>query len=106
MAKMAFHFKVEYADGDTIEVDSLPIDIVRWERKEKKSFGSGDPTIESLFWLAWCAARRTGQADEKLFDEWLVKVVDLDTSTGDDDESEGSVDGEVDPFLPEASPAT
>lgn len=97
MAKLSFHFDIEMTDGTTTETDSIPFDIIRWERKAKKSFAAEDPTIESLLWLAWCSARREKKTDETLFDDWAVKVIGFDTRSADDEENTGTQDGEVDP---------
>lgn len=97
MAKLSFHFNIEMTDGTTTEVDSIPFDIIRWERKSKKSFAGEDPTIESLLWMAWAAARRANKTDEKLFDDWAQKVIGFDTTAPDDDETAATADGEVEP---------
>lgn len=99
MASLSFHFKVEMSDGAPFEVDSIPFDIIRWERINKRSFADQTPGISDLMWLAWCAARRVKVTDEKLFDDWAQRVTDFDTSSPDADESAGTADGQVDPTL-------
>ena len=98
MASLSFHIRIEMADGTTQEVDTIPFDIIRWERKEKKSFAAGDPTIESLLWLAWCAARRQHVTEIKLFDDWAADVLGFDTTDPNENtETAGTKDGQVDP---------
>jgi hypothetical protein len=99
MASLSFHFKIELDDGTITEVDSIPFDIIRWERNNHKSFAEQTPGIESLLWIAWCAARRTKATDEKLFDDYAAKVIGFDTTSPDNDESVGTKDGQVDPTL-------
>jgi hypothetical protein len=94
-------FKITQTDGQVLDIKTGAVDLVRWEKKNGKSFIGGDPTIEQLLWIAWAAGIRQkiiadGYAQK--FEGWLEIVDDLDRVDEDEDESK-------DP-TPEGSPPT
>ena len=96
-------FKITQTDGHVLDIKTGAIDLVRWEKKNGKSFIGGDPTVEQLLWIAWAAGVRQkiiadGYAQK--FDEWLLIVDDLDRV--DEDEDKGD---DKDPTAADSPPA-
>lgn len=72
-------FTLTLNDGSAIEVDSKPADFVRFERQFNvpvDAIGSS-PRVEYLLFLAWTAAKRTGQTDLD-FETFLDQIDDFD----------------------------
>ena len=84
-------FKITFTDKTDAEIHTGAIDLVRWEKKNGKSFISGDPTVEQLLWIAWAAGVRQkiiadGYAQK--FDDWLLIVDDLDRIEDEEDDKD------------------
>jgi hypothetical protein len=77
-------FVIKLDGGKRIEVDTKPADLVRFERQFKLPVEviSSDPRVEYAMFLAWAAAKRTGQTDED-FDTFMDHVEDFDAGDGD-----------------------
>jgi len=76
---MATIFKVDYEDGNTVEVRVKPRHILAVER----TGGSLDATIEASYKLAWLAS----QTPES-FEDWLDTVEDIEPLDTEGDEEE------------------
>ena len=82
-------FKITQTDGTILPIKTGAIDLVRWEKKNGKSFIGDNPTVEQLLWIAWAAGVRQkiiadGYAQK--FDEWLLTVDDLDRVEDEDED--------------------
>ena len=76
---MATIFKVDYEDGDTVEVRVKPRHILSVER----TGGSLDATIEASYKLAWLAAQ-----SDLSFEDWLDTVDDIEPIEVEGEEEE------------------
>lgn len=78
---MKMQFKVDYADGKTVEVTAGPKDFVAFERQYQQPvtvFGESKALhFEWLYYLAWSVLHRTGQ-EPAGFDEFLDRVADVE----------------------------
>jgi hypothetical protein len=71
-------------NGTTTKVETLPSDLVAWERYAKRSVSSWakePPSFEDVAFLAWRSATR-GQSPRPEFDTWLDDGV-TDLTLGD-----------------------
>jgi hypothetical protein len=83
-------FKITQTDGNVLAIKTGAVDLVRWEKKNGRSFIGNDPTVEQLLWIAWAAGIRQkiiadGYAQK--FEGWLEIVDDLDRIDEDDDKN-------------------
>lgn len=70
--------------GTTTTVETLPADLVAWERHAKRtvtSWAKDAPSFEDVAFLAWRASTR-GQSPRPDFDVWLEDGV-TDLTLGD-----------------------
>lgn len=73
-----FDFALLLDDDQVVKVRNTLGDIIRWERNRQERWMSQPPGVEGLIYLAFLAARRTGQVNEPHFDNWYTHVLDID----------------------------
>lgn len=75
MAKQ-LRINVAHVDGTSRSHPLTPRVQIETERKFGKAFGKvfEEGLLESLYWVAWCAAHRSGTV-VKPFEEWIDTVV-------------------------------
>lgn len=79
-----FIFEIAPDDGETYEVEAITRDILKWERTTKGASASqlSEPSMATLYKLAWIASQRTGQFAGTLKD--FEDSVDLGTRTAEE----------------------
>lgn len=86
---LGFHFKVKLTDGQVLDIQSIPFDTIRYERKYKSKFSEGQGSAEMLCWIAYTAGARMGLINDSTFDAWIAKVADWELIDDDEDEKTG-----------------
>jgi hypothetical protein len=78
MAKL-LRIQVAATDGTTRSYPLTPRVQIETERKFGKAFGKvfEEGLLESLYWVAWCAAHRSGEI-VKPFEEWIDGVLSVE----------------------------
>lgn len=88
-------YRITMVDGTVIEPEGRKADVVRWERQFHKPisqfFGDEGIYTESLWFLAWCAARRADESTAA-FDDWidLVESVEINPEASTENPSDPS----------------
>lgn len=86
---LSYTIKITYTDGGEQSLKTAPIDIVRWEKANGRSFAVEEPTVSQLLWAAWAAGRRKKEIgdEHREFDKWCETVEDFERV--DDEEGDG-----------------
>jgi hypothetical protein len=75
---MRIPLTVHYVDGTSVEVETRPASIMRWERasgRRMSDLGEG-VGMEDILRLAWETLRLDSTVDP--FDRWVDRVADVD----------------------------
>ena len=75
------HGVLVYADERRVEIDSTPIDYMRWDRwraKRKESAVPGDAPFTFELYIAYTVLVRRGELDGLAFEPWCESVAELD----------------------------
>lgn len=77
---MQLKMSVDYLDGSSTDVTTIPFDLIAFERAYDKPTQAlaTDPHIEWLMFLAYSAIKRRDRLDIP-FDEWMLNVASVKT---------------------------
>jgi hypothetical protein len=79
---------VTYSTGEMVEVQTLPIDLLHWERYRARHKLGADPR-ESPFtfelYVLYSACQRDGYVGELGFDPWCESLADVELELGAED---------------------
>lgn len=69
------NLQISYIDGTSVDVSTTAADYIKFETHFDKSISvlSDDARLTFLFYLAWCAAKRTGKTELE-FEPWSETV--------------------------------
>ncbi len=87
-AGLANRFRVEFLDGDQVEVGTIAGDAMAWERTHKRLW-QDNVSPSSMLWTAWRALKREGRTTESTFDAFVDRVRDFEVEVEEDEEGDG-----------------
>jgi len=79
---------VTYATGERVEVETTPLDLLRWERYRARHQLGGDPRENPFtfeLYVLYSAMQRTNHVGELGFDPWCESIVDAELVLGEAD---------------------
>lgn len=79
------HLKVDLTDGRSLDIQTIPFDAVRWERKAGKAYSESGGMAEMLVFLAYTAAHRLKLTSEAKFDDFAGQVAEIYVIEDDED---------------------
>jgi len=83
-------YRVEYLDGESVDVQVRIPDALRWERNNSGQSLLNNQSVTAMLECVWYALRREGKSDVKEFVAWSSSVADFAQMDGP--EEEGSAD--------------
>ena len=74
---MQMTLKVEFVGGETFEVTTTPLDLVKAERHAGVALTDGIISLETMYFLGYSASRRAEKAGSD-FEAWLGDVANIE----------------------------
>ncbi|MFT4295641.1 MAG: hypothetical protein QM582_09545 [Micropruina sp.] len=93
---LANRFRVEFLDGTSEEIQTIPGDSMAWERLHKLQF-QDNIGATSMLWTAWRGLRREQRCTDTNFEHWADTVADFHIDT--DEDAEDAEEGPTRPAL-------